>query len=201
MTSLIVNELAYNSIEYRQTFSWTLCDLDVRLFMANPRRLSGRSIYSFGAAWNLLCSQVNHPHRVGIIHARFVHVRRSTRGILTRNECYSIQFSAIASKIARRSLELSLRNNVWSSMRYHSREAKCSRKLRSRFDPGKLMRPEISHSAVLTTHLSVEYVRTVYAPDRLEIAHMHQRVCNPRQCKTTVLLEQLNLYILYCRFF
>jgi len=35
-------------------------------------------------------------------------VRRSTRGILTRNECYSTQFSAIVSKIARRSLELSL---------------------------------------------------------------------------------------------
>lgn len=44
------------------------------------------------------------------------------------------------------SVECTALSNVWSSMRYHSREAKRSRKLPSRFDPGKLMRPEISHS-------------------------------------------------------
>ena len=111
--------------------------------------------------------------------------------IVRRNEiaCAVIAFRCALSSALR---------NVWSSMRYHSQEAKRSRKLRSRLDPGKLMRPEISHSAVLTTHLSAEcarYPRVLYTLNCLEIAHMHQRVC-PCQCRTTVLLVQLNLYIL-----
>lgn len=40
---------------------------------------------------------------------------------------------------------------VRSGMRYHSRR-RAKRKLRTRFDPGKLMPLEISHSDVLTRH-------------------------------------------------
>lgn len=116
--------------------------------------------------------------------------------IVRRNE---IACAVLCAVIAFRCAPSSaLRNDVWSSMRYHSREAKRSRKLRSRFDPGKLMQPEISHSVVLTTHLSIEcawYPRVLYALDCSEIARIHQHV-GPRQCRTTVLLKQLNRYIL-----
>lgn len=75
-------------------------------------------------------------------------------------------------RVSVRAVENAPRNNVWSSMRYQ--EAKHSRKLRSRFDPDKLIRPKISHSAVLTTHLLVEYA-CVYALNCSEIVHI-QRV-------------------------